>query len=185
MSSPFPLLDQSINANPADQNLLQGATFQLSFSRLPYIQFFIQKINIPGIITNPQTQPTPFINAPLPANKMTYERLSITFAVDEALWSWTSLHDWLKGLTIPESFQEYKNLSMQQRIQMQSSTPQYSDCILTVLTNKNNPIISFHFSEVFPVSLTGIDFNVQADATQIITATGEFAFTNYDVNRQV
>src|ERR1700727_1311887 len=97
-------LVQSVNANPADQNLLQSSTFQVSFSRLPYIQFFAQQVYIPGINVPAQMQDTPFVNAPIPGNKLTYEAIIMTFAIDEGLWSYTSLQDWLQGVGIPESF---------------------------------------------------------------------------------
>jgi len=183
--SPLESLAVSINAPPVDQNLLQPSTFKISFSRLPYVQWFLQKVNVPGISTSPQIQETPFINAPIPSNKMTYEYLSMTFTVDEGLWAWTSVADWLKGLTIPDSFQEYQNLTLQQRLQMQSTRPQYSDAILTILSNKNNPILALQFTEVFPVTLSGLQLSTQEDATTIITATAEFGFTSMDVNRQV
>lgn len=178
-------LVSAINANPADQNLLQSSTFQMSFSRLPYVQFFVQKVNLPGISTNPLKQDTPFVTAPLPADHMTYEYFSMTFAVDEGLWSWTSVQDWLKGIAIPESFQQYQNLSLQQRLQMKSDKPQYSDAILTILSNKNNPILSVQFTDMFPISLTGIEFSTEVDASTIITATAQFGYTNYDINRQI
>jgi hypothetical protein len=178
-------LVSSINANPVDQNLLQSSTFQVSFSRLPYIQFFCQEVNIPGIMTNPAKQDTPFVTAPLPADHMTYEYFSMTFVVDEALWSWTSVQDWLKGIAIPESFQQYKDLSIQQRLQMRTKQPQYSDAILTVFSNKNNPILSVQFTDMFPINLSGIQFSTRVDAATIITARATFGFTNYDINRQV
>jgi hypothetical protein len=175
----------ALQLNPNDQNLLQGSKFSLSFVRLPYIQFFLQEVNIPGITTNPTQQPTPFIDAPVPADKMVYERLDMTFLLDEPLWAWTSVNDWLKGLTFPESFDQYKNLTLQQRLQTQNAKPQYSDAILTVFTNKNNPIIQLNFIDVFPVTLSSITLSTKAPATDVLTASASFAFTNYTIQRQM
>jgi len=175
----------SVNANPADQNLLQGSKFQVAFSRLPYVQFFVQAVNLPGITANPVVQETPFIDAPIPADKMRYDNFTMTFLLDEPLWSWTSVQDWLKGLTFPDSFQEYKNLTIQQRLLTANKMPQYSDAQLTILTNKNNPILSVTFQDMFPVSLSSIDFSVTDAATTVKTATASFAFTNYQVSRAV
>jgi hypothetical protein len=172
-----------IQSAPTDQNFLQGSKFSLSFQRLPYIQWFIQSINIPGISAGTATQQTPFIDAPIPGDKMVYERLTVEFALDEPLWSWTSVNDWIKGLTFPESFEQYRNLSMQQRIQMQTSQPQYSDAILTIMTNKNNPILQLLFTQMFPVSLSGIQMSTKEPATTILTATVELAYTGYQINR--
>jgi hypothetical protein len=172
-------------APPTDQNLLQGSKFQLSFSRLPYIQFFVQSVNLPGISTSPVVQDTPFIDAPLPADKMRYEYLTMSFLVDEPMYSWTTVQDWLKGITFPDTFDEYKNLSLQQRLLTANKKPQYSDATLVILTNKNNPILSVNFQDMFPISLSGIDFSVMDAATAVKTATASFGFTNYQVSRQV
>lgn len=182
MSTPLPA---AVNAPPSDQNLLQSSTFQMSFTRLPYISFFLQEVNIPGINVPALTQDTPFVNAPIPGNKLTYEALTMTFAVDEGLWTWTSVSDWLKGIGIPESFQEYKNLSLQQRLQMASAKPQYSDGTLAILSNKNNPILTINFTDLFPESLSGIQLSTKVDATTIITATASFRFTMMQINRNV
>ena len=178
-------LISAINANPVDQNLLQASTFQVTFSRLPYPTFFVQQANLPGISTVPPEQTTTFVTVPKAPGHMTYERFVMTFAVDEELWSWTSIQDWLKGMTIPDNFQEYRNLSLQQRLQMQSEFPQYSDAILTILSNKNNPILSVQFKDMFPISLSSIQFDTKQDASNIITATAVFAYATYYVNRQV
>jgi hypothetical protein len=175
----------NVNANPADQNLLQGSKFQVAFARLPYIQFFVQAINLPGISSTPAVQTTPFVDAPIPADKLKYENFSMTFLIDEPLWTWTSVNDWIKGLTFPDSFQEYKNLSIQQRLLTANKKPQYSDAQVTILTNKNNPILAVTFQDMFPVSVSGIQFSTQDNATAVKTATAEFAFTNYQISRQI
>jgi hypothetical protein len=172
-------------APPADQNLAQGNKFALSFSRLPYIQFFVQAVNAPGITTNPATQQTPFIDAPIPADKMAYEPLSISCLLDEPMWSWTSVNDWLKGLTFPDSFKQYQNLRLQQRLQTNNPKPQYSDCRLSIFTNKNNPIMNIDFVDLFPTSLSGIQLDTRIPATQVLTFSATFAFTNYNISRAV
>ena len=170
---------------PSDQNLFQGSKYQLTFIRLPYVNWFLQDINIPGIETHAASQVTPFIDAPLPPDKMTYESFSMTFLIDEQLWSWTTVSDWLKGMTFPDNFEEYKNLSLQQQLQLGSKTPQYSDAILTIFSNKNNPILSLNFQDMFPITLSGINLSVKDDAQVIKTATAEFKFTNYQISRQI
>lgn len=178
----------SIADQPINQNLLQAARFQLQFDRLPYISFFVKQANIPGLATNPPEQPTIFKNIPRAANKLHVEDFAIKFMVDEPLWSWTSLHDWLCGITFPDSFEEYKNLSLQQRLQFQSinnSQPQYSDCQLMIFTNKNNPILKLNFKNMFPVSLSGITLDNDTNANYIPTAVATFQYENYYINRQV
>ena len=37
----------------------------------------------------------------------------------------------------------------------------FSDLTLTVLSNKNNPIVEVRFADAYPVSLSSLDFNQQ------------------------
>lgn len=169
--------------NPADTNLLQASKFLLTFDRLPYSSYFCTKVNIPGINVQELNQDTLFQNAPIPGNRVRYEPLEITFLIDEPMWAWTTIQDWLKGISFPESFEQYRNLSLQKKLQISTDQPQYSDATLTVLSNKNNPILTVQFSLMFPISLGGINFDTGLDATHIITGTASFKYTNYDISR--
>ena len=56
----------------------------------------------------------------------------------------------------------------------------YSDATLTVLTSKNNPQLEVRFRNVFPTSLTGLDYNQQAADVEYLTATVSFNYEIYD-----
>ena len=172
-----------VSSNPANVNLAQASKFILAFDRLPYMQYFCTKVTLPGIQFGHAVQTTPFIDAPVPGDKMVYETFKISFLIDEPLYSFTTIQDWIRGMAFPETFDQYKNLSLQQRIQLRGATPQYSDATLTVLTNKNNPILTVQFSQAFPVTLGSLDFDTSLDASHIMTGDASFVFTNYDISR--
>ena len=69
-------------------DLLQSAKFIFSIPRLTTTQFFCQKVNVPGISSQNTVQATPFIDLPIPGDKMLYDQLDIEFLVDEELSSW-------------------------------------------------------------------------------------------------
>lgn len=171
--------------NPTNTNLAQPSKFLLSFDRLPYLTYFCTKANIPGITSGEATQTTPFIDAPIPGDKMVYDTFDVHFLIDEPLYSWTTIQDWIKGFTFPENFDQYKNLSMQQKIQMgyKGNKAQYSDALMTIMSNKNNAILQVKFVDVFPVSLGSIQFDTSQSALDVITAQVSFKFTNYDILR--
>ena len=164
-------------------NFAQADKFLLTFSRLPNMSFMCQKANIPAVRVDPALQPTQGANAPLPGNKFHFAPLIVSFLLDEQMWAWTSIFDWLQGLGFPDSSEQYKNLSLQQRIQLTNKTPQYSDGSLTYYDNQYNPTLVVRFERMFPTALTGIDFNVQQPATEPLVATAEFHFTSYEYQR--
>ena len=171
---------------PTNSNFLQGAQFLLGFTRLPYMNYFCTAVNFPGVAVNNATQPTPFVDAPVPGDKLIYEPLTVKFLIDEQLLSYTTILDWIKGYAKPENFDQYKNLSLQQRLQISSAAtgqPQYSDAILTLYSNKNNPTLQLKFTQMFPTQLSSIDLATAMSAEEAISCTATFKFTNYTVNR--
>jgi hypothetical protein len=177
----------SISAQPANQNPLQSSKFQLTFDRLPYTTFFCKSLNVPGLSLEAYLQPTALVNLYSPGNKLTYEDFAVTFIIDEDLRSWQSIHDWIRGVTFPTTFDEYVNLPLQQvnplSLTAKSIKPQYSDASFTIYTNKNNPHINIKFTDCFPISLTSIDFSVDNDADIILFGTATFKFSYYNITR--
>lgn len=171
-----------IQTNPTNTNLAQGSKFQLFFDRLPDMTYWCTEANIPGVGVPPATQVNPNIDAPIPGDKMIYEDFDITFMIDEKLKSWGSVLDWIKGYSFPEHTDQYKNLTLQQRLQL-NDKPQYSDATLVILSNKNNPLLSVRFNNMFPVRLSGINFSTKTSAEMVLTATAAFKFTNYKIER--
>ena len=56
----------------------------------------------------------------------------------------------------------------------------FSDATLTILTSKNNPVTEVRFSDLFPISLSGLPYNQQANDTDYLTATVTFNYKIYD-----
>jgi hypothetical protein len=149
--------------------------------------WFCTQVNLPSITAGNALQQTPFIDAPVPGDKMVYGTLDVTFLLDEQLLSLTTIQDWMKGITFPEDFNQYANLGLQQLLQMQNMANigkgQYSDAMLTILSNKNNPIFQVQFIDAFPVSISAVQFDTALSAENIMTGSASFKFTNYDITR--
>ena len=58
--------------------------------------------------------------------------------------------------------------------------PIFSDATLNILTSKNNANIEVRFSDVFPVSLSGLNFNQQADDVEYLSASVTFQYNIYE-----
>lgn len=170
------------NFNVCNTDLLQPNKFIFSIPRLIETQFFCQNVNLPGIQSDQEVQSTPFVNLPLPGNKLTYNPLTISFLVDEELKSWLSIHNWLTGLTNPQNFDQYKNLKNQTQFSfLKDKDPQYADAELIILSSNNVPKIKISFVDTFPTSLSGLDFDVKLSSENIITATSTFLYKYYTI----
>ncbi len=168
---------------PENTNFLQSTKFVLSFPRISNTQYFCQEVNLPGVSTSEILTPTPFVDLYVPGDKLVYEPLNVSFIVDEEMNSWLEIHNWLRGMTFPTEFEEYRNLQNLSTVSKYSPKPQYSEGVLTVLTALNNPKLSVKFTDAFPVSLSAIQFNSTDTNTPTMTATATFRYSWYDIKK--
>lgn len=173
-------MSDTIFSQPQSTSLLQPTKFQLSFSRLPDVQYFCKKVKLPGGSISPLLQPTPFKDRPVPGNKLSYETLDISFLVEETMNSWDEIHTWLKNLGIETGYQDYRDLRRMVNVASTDAFPQYSDATLTILSTQNNPRIRFNFFDCFPVRLGDIDFDTELSADDVITCEASFGFHYYE-----
>ena len=57
----------------------------------------------------------------------------------------------------------------------------YADATLSILSNKNNPLVEVRFSDMFPVSLSGLSYNQQATDVEYLTAEISFRYKLYEI----
>jgi hypothetical protein len=62
-----------------------------------------------------------------------------------------------------------------------SDAAMFSDATLTVLSNKNNPIVEVRFSNLYPVSLGALEFNQGATDVEYLTTTADFTYQLYEI----
>lgn len=177
----------AFNRTPTNTNFLQTSKFTLQMSRIPEIVYMCQTVSIPGISMGEVIVPTPFIDYPIPGDKLQFDAFDITFMIDEKMESWFSIFDWMKGMTFPEEFNQFKNQGTINRVaynRMQDKMkPYYTDATLTVLTSHNNPRIRFHFQDMFPIVLSPIPLST-SDTTEITpVATVSFRFKTMTYER--
>lgn len=172
-------IDASFNTD-----LLQAAKFTISFPRLIETQFFTQSLTLPGISTVSKIQNTPMLDLPVPGDKIIYEDLVLNFLIDEELFTWTTISDWMTGTAFPHSFQEYQNLGKLSRYSGTVKHPQYADLeIASVSSASMSPKVKFRFIDAFPLSLSGINYDVRVGSDQIMTATATFKYKWYNIIR--
>ena len=190
------------NANSRQPTKLDYASptqFRFSIIKLPKVEYFATAANIPGIQLGQANQPTPLKDIPIPGDKLEYDNLNITFLVDENLENYREIHGWLTGLGFPKDNEQFRNLQNagsdrfpttkntglnkelgKIRKAVQDDGGLYSDATLFVLTSKNNANLEVRFRDLYPVSLSGLDYNQQETDIQYLTANVTFAYKIYE-----
>ena len=175
----------ALDRNPTNPNVLQPNKFILNFARAPSMQYFCQSVSIPGIALSEVPQNTPFVDVYVPGEKAIYDMLSVTFLIDEELKAWTEMHDWIRAMTFPTNFDEYKNLGRLNRIAgaTQSPKPQYSDASITVLSSSNTPYFKFKFYDCFPTSVSQFILSATDSPDTTMSADATFRFSYFDIEK--
>ena len=190
------------NANTRQPSKLDYASptqFRFSIIKLPKVEYFATAANIPGISLGQTSQPTPLKDIPIPGDKLEYDNLNLTFLVDENLENYREIHGWLTGLGFPKDNEQFRNLQNagsdrfpttkntglnkelgKIRKAVQDDGGLYSDATLFVLTSKNNANLEVRFRDLYPVSLSGLDYNQQETDIQYLTANVTFAYKIYE-----
>ena len=172
----------ALTRNPTNPNFLQPNKFQLNFARAPNLQYFCQTVTIPGIATSEIPQNNPFVELYVPGEKPVYDVLNITFYVDENMQAWKEVHDWIRAMTFPYSYEEYRELPTLNPVAAgRNNLPQYSDAQLTLLSSSNKPILKFKFYDVFPIAVSSFVMSSTDTPEQVITADATFRYSLYDI----
>lgn len=173
----------ALTRNPQNTNLLQPTKFLLSFSRIPDTQYFCQAVNIPGINGSQIPVSSPGLDYYVAGNKISYNNLNVTFILDEEMLSWRNIHKWFRSFASPEGTIERNSLSTIQNHGNGKSSAMnpYSDASLNILTNLNNSNFRIEFYNLFPISLSDVQFDTRLSAEETMTADATFVFEYFNV----
>ena len=192
-------ITKTIQRQPSKFDYASPTQFKFQLTKLPKVEYFTTACNIPGISLNATVQPTPLADIPLPGDTITFSDLEITFLVDENLENYREIHGWMYGIGFPKARTQFADLVAANKDRFptegrdsqatdagkvkygaQALGPIFSDATLNVLTSKNNANIEVRFNDVFPVSLSGLNFDQQADDVTYLTATVSFKYKLYE-----
>ena len=166
----------AIRNQPTNLNQLNVVSFESNFLRMPNINYFCQRVGIPGITLSNTILSTPFANIPIEGDVLEFEDLTIGFIVDEDMQNYLEIYNWLQSLGFPEKFPQYDNETLKIK----------SDVNILIHTNKSNPNYSIVFKDVFPVSLGAISFDTNATSLDPIVNDATFKYTGaFTVNKLI
>ena len=186
-----------LNRQPTALDYSSPTQFRFLINQLPKVQYFTTEANVPGMTLTEGQFNTPLKDIELLGDKLTYEDLTIKFIVDENLENYIEMHTWLTGIGFPKDrkqFSEFRsvtsNMSTTTRGEskdigdVRASTPELamtSDAVMTILTNKNNPVVECRFKDVFPTSLSGLTYSQNQTDVDYLTADVNFKYTIYEI----
>jgi len=192
-------ITNSYTRQPTKFDYAEPTKFKFTIIKLPKVEFFVTTANLPGISLGVAEQITPLKDIPLPGDRLQYDTLNVQFLVDENLENYREIHGWLTGVGFPKNYEQFQNVqgaatdrfpttenvgTSKELGEIKKATQDegglYSDATLFVLTSKNNSNLEIRFRDLYPISLSGLDFNQQATDVNYLTANVTFEYKIYE-----
>ena len=187
----------SLQRQPTELDYADPTKFAFKIMKLPTVEFFITQANIPGVNLGESIFPTPLKQIPVQGDDLTFDNLEISFIVDEKLTNYRELHQWLVGIGFPKARSQFSSFKSENSDVFPTSSQvkgettstgvptgtqsMFGDATLTVMTSKNNPIMEVRFSDLYPVSLSALQFDQQLTDTTYLTASCTFTYKLYEM----
>ena len=172
-----------------------GTQWRLAFNRLPKTTWYCTAANVPGITLGEAMYTTPFGTTSITGDQLTFETLNFTFLVDEELQNYRELWDWLVGLGAPVKHSQWASVLGQGDGSVRSfGTPDtdtrtkstyeesnlYSDGTLIIYNSKNIPKVEVKFKDMFPISLSSLEYSQDLTDVEYFKATASFRYLYYE-----
>ena len=167
-----------------NRNFLSGVAFKFNLSKFPKVDFFSNSARIPELSLELAQQSSYLKNIAVPGERLTYGDFTLRFLVDENMENYVSVYNWLKGLGFPETTQQFRDVTTDSKGQRDPKEA-FCDGTLRILNSNYREVGKVKFNDLFPTSLTSLDFDATATDVQYLTAEATFKYTIYDLENTV
>tara|TARA_R110000824_G_scaffold49838_27_gene139747 strand:+ start:1006 stop:1575 length:570 start_codon:yes stop_codon:yes gene_type:complete len=185
----------SLITQPDNINLLSPVGFRFGVKKLPTVNWFVQAAELPGLTLGETLQTLPTIDRPLPGDTLVYDPFTLNFKVDEDFANWMELQKWMVGVGFPEDTDQFRThvgdpvvntdgpVQRQPTRRGQITDALVSDATLLILNSNMNANFEVTFIDLFPTSLSALNFDTTLTDVDYITATATFRYLRYDYKK--
>jgi hypothetical protein len=166
----------ALENNPKTEDTQSALGCRFHIQRSPNTNYFVYRVNIPGITLPAAEEGTPFISLPQPGDHIQFEQpLVVTFRVDRGLNNYFELWNWVRDIAGIDP-KAYTKLNQ---------NPEYSgygiksEILVSILNSQKNVIRNFTYHEAWPSSLSTLQLDASATEERYLTATVVFKFNDY------
>ena len=162
----------------ANRNFLSGVGFKFNLTKFPKVDFFSNSARIPELNLELTTQASYLKNIDVPGERLSYGDFTLRFLVDENMENYQSIYDWLTGLGFPETTKEFAEI-IKDKDGQRDPKEAFCDGTLRILNSNYREVGKVKFNDLFPISLTSLEFDATNTDVQFFTAEATFKYTLY------
>ena len=142
-----------------------GFTFKLDATNFANTEYFCSQVTMPGMNLAEVNVPYRGVNLAMTGDRINFEDLAIRFNVTENMENYIEIFNWMHRI-----------------IQGVDAEGEKYDATLLIMSSHNNLTKSIKFQDVFPTSLTAVEFNSQSADIEYLQADVTFKFTLFEFN---
>ena len=161
-----------------NRNFLSGVGFKFNLTKFPKVDFFSNSARIPELNLELAQQSSYLKNIAVPGERLTYGDFTLRFLVDENMENYQSIYDWLTGLGFPETTKEFAEI-IKDKDGQRDPKEAFCDGTLRILNSNYRDVEKVKFNDLFPISLTSLEFDATNTDVQFFTAEATFKYTLY------
>ena len=162
----------------ANRNFLSGVAFKFNLAKFPKVDFFSNSARIPELNLELTTQASYLKNIDVPGERLSYGDFTLRFLVDENMENYQSIYHWLTGLGFPETTKEFAEI-IKDKDGQRDPKEAFCDGTLRILNSNFREVGKVKFNDLFPISLTSLEFDATNTDVQFFTAEATFKYTLY------
>ena len=140
-----------------------GFSFKIDSTTYPNLEYFCVGATLPGLSLSSVPAPYRGVNLDFTGDRLAFEDLAIRANITENMENYIETFDWMHNLSQTTNAEGFK-----------------ADATLLVLTSHNHVIKQIKFKDVFPTSLSTVEFDAQADTVEYVQMDISFAYTNFE-----
>ena len=163
-----------------NRNFLSGVAFKFNLTKFPKVDFFSNSARIPELSLELAQQSSYLKNISVPGERLTFGDFTLRFLVDENMENYQSIYDWLTGLGFPETTKEFAEV-IKDKDGQRDPKEAFCDGTLRILNSNYREVAKVKFKDLFPISLSSLDFDATNTDVQYFTAEATFKYTIYDL----
>ena len=167
-----------------NRNFLSGVAFKFNLTKFPKVDFFSNSARIPELNLELTQQASYLKNIAVPGERLTFGDFTLRFLVDENMENYLSVYNWLTGLGFPETTKEFADL-IKDKDGQKDPKEAFCDGTLRILNSNYREVAKVKFTDLFPISLSSLDFDATNTDVQYFTAEATFKYTIYDLTSSI
>ena len=168
----------------SNRNFLSAVGFKFTLAKYPKVDFFSNSARIPEISLDVARQSTYLKDLDIPGEKLNYGDLTLRFMVDENMENYISIYEWLTGLGFPETTSQFRTLTTDDG-GVRDQKEAFSDGTLRILNSNFREVAKVKFLDLFPTSLSSLDFDATSTDINYFTAEVSFKYTVYQLTSSI